>query len=58
MSKETTFTPEQLEIARLERNRRLREWRKANPDKVKAANIRTMLNSAEKRKATKTGGKL
>lgn len=56
MSKETTFTPEQLEIARLERNRRLREWRKANPDKVKAANIRTMLNSAEKRKATKTGG--
>lgn len=58
MSKATTFTPEQLEIARLERNRRLREWRKANPDKVKAANIRTMLNSAEKRKATKTGGKL
>lgn len=58
MSKATTFTPEQLEIARLERNRRLREWRKANPDKVKAANIRTMLNSAEKRKATKTGGNL
>ena len=51
MSKATTFTPEQLEIARLERNRRLREWRKANPDKVKAQEIRSLLRAAEKRAA-------
>lgn len=51
MSKATTFTPEQLEIARLERNRKLREWRKANPDKVKAQEIRSLLRAAEKRAA-------
>lgn len=50
-NKLSTFTPEQLETARIERNRKLREWRKANPDKVKAQEIRSLLRAAEKRAA-------
>lgn len=50
-NKLSAFTPEQLETARIERNRKLREWRKANPDKVKAQEIRSLLRAAEKRAA-------
>ena len=47
MSKNTEFTPEQLEMARQARNAKLKAWRKANPEKVKAAQIRHFLKVAQ-----------
>ena len=47
MSKNTDFTPEQLEMARQARNAKLKEWRHRNPEKVKAAQIRHFLKVAQ-----------
>ena len=43
----TTFTAEELELARKARNRAHREWAKRNPDKVRANHIRHWLRKAQ-----------
>lgn len=43
------------EIARLERNRYQREYRKRNPDKIKAANDRYWAKKAEERAKNEAG---
>lgn len=46
--KKQDYTPEQLEEAKAARKEYAREWRKQNPEKVKAAQMRFYLKQAEK----------
>lgn len=46
--KKQDYTPEQLEKVKAARKEYAREWRKQNPEKVKAAQMRFYLKQAEK----------
>lgn len=45
--KKQEFTKEQIEEARKARNAALRAWRKRNPEKVKAAQLRYYVKKAQ-----------